>query len=275
MRPLRGTNAVVTGSSSGIGKQIAIEFAASGCERLLIHFHRNRDAAEATAKQVRDLGAEVTVDHCDFSEAAQSLAFVDRAFQRWPAIDTWVHCAGADVLTGEAANESFEQKLRRLIDVDLVGSIQTGRAAGERLRTQGKSAADGPPPSMIFIAWDQASEGMEGDAGQMFAPVKAGVDAFAKSLAQELAPWVRVNVIAPGWIKTAWGENTSGYWNDRAVHQSLMHRWGHPADIAAAAVFLSTPANQFVTAQTIVINGGWNRRYDVANTASPRRPKRP
>lgn len=231
---------------------------------MLVHFNRRSDAALATASLARELGADALIDGCDFADAAQTTDFVARAFARWSTIDAWVHCAGADVLTGDAANLTFDQKLRRLIDVDLLGAIHAGRLVGERLQSQSKAQVDRAPPSMVFVGWDQAGEGMEGDAGQMFAPVKAGVEAFAKSLAQQLAPAVRVNVIAPGWIKTSWGQRTSDYWNERAINQSLMKRWGEPNDIAAAAVFLSAPTSAFITGQTLAINGGWNRRYETS-----------
>jgi len=261
--PLHDTNVVVTGASSGIGRQIAIQFAAHGCQNLLVHFNRSIDAAESTAKQVGELGTSAVIDRCDFANPADTTEFVARAFDRWLTIDAWVHCAGADVLTGEAAQWSFERKLLRLINVDFVGSILLGRMVGERLRNQATMLKREFPASVLFIGWDQATEGMEGDAGQMFGPIKAGVEAFAKSLAQELSPIVRVNTIAPGWIQTEWGKTTSDYWNDRAINQSLMHRWGTPDDIAAAAVFLSTPSNDFITGQTIQVNGGWNRRYET------------
>ena len=112
---------------------------------------------------------------------------------------------------------------------------------------------------MTFIGWDQAIEGMEGDAGQMFGPVKAAVMAFAASLAQELAPDVRINTIAPGWIQTSWGEKASEYWDARAKTQSLMNRWGKPDDVARAVLYVSNPANSFINAQTINVSGGWNR----------------
>ena len=116
------------------------------------------------------------------------------------------------------------------------------------------------PPSIVFIGWDQAAVGMEGDAGQMFGPVKGAVMAFAACFAQSVAPEVRVNTIAPGWIQTSWGQSASEYWNHRAKSQSLMHRWGQPEDVAKGVVYVADPENTFLTGQTIDINGGWNRK---------------
>ncbi len=260
-QPLRGAIAVVTGSSSGLGKQIVLDFAAAGCRQMVVHFHRNRVAADAAADTLKLLDVDVVIEQADFAKAESAAEFVDRVFTKWPTINTWVHCAGADVLTGQAADWSFDEKLRHLIDVDLIGSIRVGRDVAERMCRRAAAALQEFPPSITLIGWDQSNEGMEGAAGQMFAPVKAGVEAFAKSLAQDAAPHVRVNTISPGWIRTAWGEQSSDYWNRRAADQSLMNRWGTPADVAAAATFLATPTHSFMTGQTITVNGGWNRRH--------------
>ncbi len=82
--------------------------------------------------------------------------------------------------------------------------------------------------------------------------------AFSKSLARSLAPEVRVNCVAPGWIQTAWGENTSDYWQSRATRESLVGTWGTPEDVAATIGFLVSPAARFVNGQTIAVNGGFN-----------------
>jgi len=265
-RPFAGTRIVVTGASSGIGREIAIRFATLGCESMLVHFHRNQDGANETASTIAKTGCDASIASCDFSDAQQASDFVDAAFAKLTRVDVWIHCAGADVLTGEAGGWSFERKLRHLINVDVIGSIQSGRRVGALMKLQARASSEAlsdpsAPPSIALIGWDQASQGMEGDAGQMFGPVKAAVEAFAKSLAQDLAPQVRVNTILPGWIQTQWGESTSEYWNRRAGGQSLMHRWGTPADVAAAAAYVSNPCHTFVTGQSIEVNGGWNRKF--------------
>ena len=81
--------------------------------------------------------------------------------------------------------------------------------------------------------------------------------AFSQSLAQSLAPRVRVNCLAPGWIKTAWGEQASDSWQQRAVREALLERWGTPQDVATAARFLVSPAAAFITGQVIPVNGGF------------------
>jgi 3-oxoacyl-[acyl-carrier protein] reductase len=83
--------------------------------------------------------------------------------------------------------------------------------------------------------------------------------AFTRSAAQSLAPEVRVNCVAPGWIKTSWGERASQPWQDRAAAESLLGRWGTPEDVAGAVEFLASPAAEFITGQILPVNGGWKR----------------
>jgi 3-oxoacyl-[acyl-carrier protein] reductase len=77
-----------------------------------------------------------------------------------------------------------------------------------------------------------------------------------RNLAKSLAPEVRVNCIAPGWIRTAWGQQASKEWQERAKRESLSGRWGEPEDVAHVVCFLASPAAEFVNGQVIPVNGG-------------------
>lgn len=251
-----GTTAVVTGASSGIGRAIAIALAAAGAQRVLVHYRRNRSGAEQVAQRICATGATAELVAADLQQPADRERLVTHAFDQLGDVHTWVNNAGADVLTGDAAELSFEAKLQRLLEVDVTGTILLSRSVTHRWQAQPLPQ----PPCMIFIGWDQAPHGMEGDAGQMFAAAKAAVMGFAASLAQTVAPGVRVNTIAPGWIQTSWGQSTSDYWHHRAQSQALMGRWGTPADVARAVLYAADPDNTFLNGQTIEVNGGWNRQ---------------
>jgi NAD(P)-dependent dehydrogenase (short-subunit alcohol dehydrogenase family) len=97
---------------------------------------------------------------------------------------------------------------------------------------------------------------MEGDSGQLFAAIKGAVTCFTRSLALSLAPEVRVNCIAPGWIRTAWGETASEVWQERVRSETPLGVWGLPEDVAETAVWLASPSARFITGQTIRVNGG-------------------
>jgi 3-oxoacyl-[acyl-carrier protein] reductase len=97
---------------------------------------------------------------------------------------------------------------------------------------------------------------MEGDSGELFAASKGAVMAFSKSLALSLAPTVRVNCLAPGWIRTAWGEGASSAWQERVLRETPLHRWGTPEDVASVARWLASPAAGFLTGQVVRIDGG-------------------
>lgn len=262
--PSRST-AVVTGASSGIGRAIAVELARLGTGRIVVHYCNNVSGAQQTAARLEELGARSDLIRADLAVPEDRIRLVRESFESLGDVQTWVNNAGADVLTGDAATWNFDAKLAHLIQVDVLGTIALSRLVAEEMlaREPGSPAddlANQGTRSMAFLGWDQATAGMEGDAGQMFGTVKAAVIAFAASLAQSLAPRIRVNTISPGWIQTSWGESTSDYWDARARGQSLMGRWGRPEDVAGAVAFVTDPANTFLTGQTIDINGGWNRR---------------
>jgi len=240
---------VVTGSSRGIGRAIALELAAAGAD-VLVHARASRQAAEATADEVRALGRAAEVVLADLADPERHAELVERAWDWRPAVDIWINNAGADVLTGAAARWSFDQKLDVLWRVDVAATIGLGRLAGSRMKAAGGGA-------ILNLGWDGAERGMAGPSGELFAAAKGAVMAFTRSLAQSLAPRVRVNCLAPGWIKTAWGERASREWQERVARETLVGRWGTPQEVARVARFLVSPAAGFVTGQIVPVNGGF------------------
>ena len=174
---------------------------------------------------------------------------MERAWEESGGLDIWVNNAGADTLTGEAAGWSFARKLEELLAVDVKATLLLSRAVGQRMKGRGRGV-------VLNMGWDQAETGMEGDSGQLFAAAKGAVISFSKSLALTLAPEVRVNCLAPGWIQTAWGQTASETWQQRVRRETPLGRWGTPEDVAAAARWLVSPAASYITGQVIRVNGG-------------------
>lgn len=246
---LEGQTAVVTGSSSGIGRAIALELAHAGAA-VLVHARENHDALDEVAARIRASGGQAESVLADLADPARHEDLVRQAWDWRGGIDIWVNNAGADVLTAAAAGESFDAKLEGLWRVDVAATVRLARLVGARMKEAGGGV-------ILNMGWDGAERGMAGDSGELFAAAKGAIMAFSRSLAQSLAPEVRVNCLAPGWIKTAWGEQASECWQDRAKRESLLGRWGTPEDIARVARFLASPAAGFITGQVVAVGGGF------------------
>jgi 3-oxoacyl-[acyl-carrier protein] reductase len=250
----QGRVAVVTGSSTGIGHAIALSLAGCGAAVVL---HGRTESAELkqTANEISAIGGKCLLLAQDLSHHESLAMFVESCWDWHGVVHAWVNNAGVDVLTGDFRNASFEEKLAMLWSVDVLATISLSRLVGSKMRdAHRRSSGDF---SIVNIGWDQAEQGMDGDSGQMFATTKGAVMAFSKSLAQELAPEVRVNVVAPGWIKTAWGNEASEEWQRRAIGESLVGRWGTPEDVARVVSSLVDPSFDFVTGQVWKVNGGF------------------
>jgi 3-oxoacyl-[acyl-carrier protein] reductase len=247
---LTGKTAFVSGSSRGIGREVALALAAAGC-RVAIHGRSASNAgqvAQLLAADDRHAGTFLG----DLSEPDGAGRLVEEVLAALPSIDIFVAVAGADVLTGEAASWSFDRKLEALLAVDLLGTIAMARRFGTAMQA-------GSGGSIVTIGWDQASVGMEGDSGQLFAATKGAVMAFTRSLARSLGPTVRVNCVAPGWIRTAWGEQASEVWQKRARREAMLGRWGEPEDVAQAVTWLASAEASWVSGQVLPVNGGFRR----------------
>jgi 3-oxoacyl-[acyl-carrier protein] reductase len=247
-RELLGLRTAVLGSTSGIGRCVALALAEAGAD-VIIHGARSHEAAETVADDVRRRGVRSYVSMADLADRAACDRLADDAWDLWGGLDAWLQIAGADTLTGQGARWSFDEKLDRLWAVDVVAAIRLCRDIGRRMKARGGGA-------IVTMGWDQAEMGMEGDSGELFAAAKGAVMAFTRSLSLSLAPQVRVNALAPGWIRTAWGENASATWQERVIRETPLARWGTPEDVARVARFLVGPDSAFLTGQVVRINGG-------------------
>ena len=236
------------GSTSGIGRAVALSLAEAGSD-VIVHGRRSRDEAEAVAALCRDSGVRSAVLMADLADRSAGDLLVEQAWDLWGGLDSWLHIAGADTLTGPSAKLSFDEKLDHLLAIDVVATLRLCRSVGRKMKDAGGG-------SIVTMGWDQAETGMEGDSGELYAATKGAVMAFTRSLALSFAPSVRVNCVAPGWIKTRWGETASGSWQDRVLRETPLKRWGTPEDVAEACRFLVGPGAKFLTGQIVRINGG-------------------
>ena len=109
---------------------------------------------------------------------------------------------------------------------------------------------------IINMSWDHVTLGMAGENPVLYSAAKGGVMSFSKSLAREVAPDIRVNILAPGFIETAFGEDADSRLPQEVVERTPLARWGTPEDVAGAALFLASDDAKFMTGQMLLVNGG-------------------
>ncbi|MGH7537375.1 MAG: SDR family oxidoreductase [Gemmatimonadales bacterium] len=240
---------LVTGASRGIGRAIALAAASAGADVVATYRTSEREAQEVAAA-IRALGRRAQVVQVDCAEAKDFERLAGTVRATFGRVDGWINNAGGDILTGGAARRPRVEKLDLLLAVDLRGTILASWTAVELMRTQGRGG------TIINMAWDHVANGLKGEPGQLFAAAKGGVVSFSKSLARTVAPEIRVNVLGPGWIETAYGERLDAGVKARIASSIPLGRWGTPDDVARAAVFLVSDAAAYVTGQMLMINGG-------------------
>jgi 3-oxoacyl-[acyl-carrier protein] reductase len=239
---------LVTGGSSGIGRAIALRCARAGAD-LGITYRKNQAGAEDTAREIRALGRRAEIMQTDVSRREDIDLLVDRLRNVFDRVDVWFNNAGADILTGEGGRLSRLDKLDLVLSVDLRGTVLASWAAVDFMRSRGGGV-------IVNLSWDHVIQGMEGENPGIYSAAKGGIASFSKSLARDVAPDIRVNILAPGFIETAFGEQADPKFRQKVIEMTPVGRWGTPEDVANAALFLASDESAFLTGQTIMVNGG-------------------
>ncbi|MBQ1455867.1 MAG: SDR family oxidoreductase [Thermoguttaceae bacterium] len=273
----------ITGASGGIGLALARTLAKPGTI-LLLQASSRYDELKALSREIGGSSIGIETFKADLSKSDEQDHFVDEALV-WldrfnpQSIGTisWINAAGVDLMNPQTKELPFDVRLRMILSVDVEAPIRMSRRVGLRMTeltmlNQIEQAAVSPiNASILFFGWDGAARGMAGESGMLYAAAKGGITAFSRSLAQELAPFVRVLTISPGWIETTWGKSAP-----KAVHrhrsESLLDRWGSPEEVANLADFLISQRASYINAQNIEINGGFRpyprKTFDTSRPGS-------
>lgn len=273
---------VISGASGGIGRAVAESYRG---ENVALYLQTNRNRAALTDWARRNGGdfASVEIFEANLATEAGVGGFVDGVLDALkkaqqtdvPRLDAFVAAAGVDLMTPEMKAATFDERLRRVWAVDVAATVATARAFGAAARAFRRAAeengsASGVSPALVLFGWDGVDRGMEGETAQLYAVCKGAVVSFGRSLAQELAPEVRVNVVSPGWIRTTWGAVASEAATKRVAAESLSGRWGTAAEVAAVVRFLTSDAAAYVNGQNVPVNGGFSFRRRVETGAQRR-----
>jgi 3-oxoacyl-[acyl-carrier protein] reductase len=246
MGKLDGKYALVTGGSRGIGRGIALAFAAEGAD-VAVNYRRDEAAARATVEEIERLGRRgmaVRADVAEWPAVERMVAAVLDAFGR---LDVVVANSGVASRTQTVWDMDLEH-WQRVLGVDLNGAFFTCKATAKHL-------VDRRSGAIILVSSIGAD--VCAPLGAPYYVAKAGVNALTKCLAKECAPaGVRVNCIAPGLIETDMGSRMMKHYGDAILSGIPLGRPGQPDDIGRAAVFLASDDSSFVTGKILRVDGG-------------------
>ncbi|MBI4662787.1 MAG: SDR family oxidoreductase [Verrucomicrobia bacterium] len=247
---LKHKAAVVTGASRGVGKATALVLARAGCS-VLINYSHSRKEAEGTAEEVRALGAQAICFAGDVSEDGICRRMMDAAAQAFGRLDILVNNAATTRFIPHGnLEEVLEEDWERILAVNLKGPFQCARAARKYLDASG----DGVVINVASVA------GITGSGSSIpYCASKAALINMTLSLARVMAPRVRVNSVAPGFIAGHWTQQGLGRdyeaVKERTEARAALGKVCQPEDVAAAILSLIT-GSKLITGQTIVCDGG-------------------
>ena len=237
--------ALITGSSRGIGKQIAIKLAKNGYNIVVNYVNKNEEV-EKTIEELKQFGVEVLEAQGDISNYEQSEKIVNSTIEKFGQIDVLVNNAGItkDMLIMRMKKEDFT----KVIDVNLVGTFNITKNVIPHMMKKRTGR-------IINIS---SVVGISGNAGQCnYAASKAGIIGFTKSLAKELASRnILVNAVAPGFIETNMTDVLQENVKEEIKKQIPLKRIGKAEDVANAVYFLTSEESSYITGQVINIDGG-------------------
>lgn len=245
MKLLENKTAIITGATRGIGRGIALEFAAQGCN-VAFTYSSSVDAAKSLENELSNLGAKAIGYQSNAAEfdAAQDLA--KSVLEEFGTIDILVNNAGItkDNLLMRISEDDFDN----VIQVNLKSVFNLTKAV---IRPMMKQRAG----SIINMS---SVVGLKGNAGQAnYAASKAGILGFSKSVALELGSRnIRSNVVAPGFIETEMTAKLDEKVVEGWRNEIPLKRGGSPKDIANACVFLASDMSAYITGQTLSVDGG-------------------
>ena len=245
---LAGKVALVTGASRGLGAGMALGLAAAGADVVL---HASAPPAD-TALAVERLGRRAAALAADLGDPAAPARLAAEALAVYGRLDILVNNAG--IIRRQPADEHSDEFWDAVIEVNLSSVFRLSRAVGRHMLERGSG-------KIINVASILSFQG--GVTVPGYAAAKGGVAQLTKALANEWAGrGINVNAIAPGYMVT---DNTAGLRSDQVRTRQISERipagrWGTPADLAGAVVFLASPASDYVSGHVLAVDGGWLAR---------------
>ena len=246
---MKGKNVLITGAGKGIGRGIALAFARAGA-KLFLHYRSNPEEAQSLLDEIKALGANAVICRADLAKKRELDAMFDMIGEQFGTLDAAVNNAGWDPGTVTAADID-EVLYRKLTDINIKGTLFCCLREMELMRRRGGS--------IVNIGSVQMNTTVPGRI--LYAASKGAIHSMSGAMALECAGLgIRVNTIAPGYIAVERMTAASGFSEQEIAAGIPVRRLGTPEDVGELAVFLCSGNAGFINGETIVIDGGVNRK---------------
>ncbi|MCB1024384.1 MAG: 3-oxoacyl-ACP reductase FabG [Acidobacteria bacterium] len=243
---LSGKTAVVTGASRGIGRATALRLAEAGAN-VVVNYLNHKDDAEEVVRQIKAIGTGAIAFKANVAKVSDADALIEKAIDEFGTLDILV--ANAGIWEGSPVNEMDEALWDRVLDANLKGTWTVSRAASDHFKKQNSG-------NIVIVS---STAGQRGEAGYSnYAASKGGQIAFTKALSNELAPFIRVNAVAPGWVDTGLNDEVFDDENfvERVIEGIPLKRVATADDVALSILFLASDWSRHITGEIVNVNGG-------------------
>lgn len=242
---LQGSTALVTGASKGVGKGIALELARNGCD-VAVNFHSDRADADATVAEIESLGRKAFAVAGHVGRSADVDRMFVKVFERFPRLNILVNNAG--IQTWKPLLELVEAEWDRVIETNLKGCFLCTQRAARHMKDAGGGSIVNIGSGCNKIAFPNLVD---------YTASKGGIEMFTKVAAVELGPYgIRVNCVAPGAIEIERTKEEAGDYAGTWAPVTPLKRIGTPLDVGRVVAFLAGEGGDFVTGQTVWVDGG-------------------
>jgi 3-oxoacyl-[acyl-carrier protein] reductase len=243
---LSGKSAIVTGASRGIGRATALRLAEAGAN-VAVNYLQNKNAAEEVAEECRKFGVKAITVQADVANFADAQRLTETAVAEFGTVDILV--ANAGIWEGSPIEEMPEEIWDKVIDANLKGTFTVCKTVTKQFREQNSG-------NIVIVS---STAGQRGEAGYSnYAASKGGQISFTKALSNELAPTIRVNCVAPGWVDTSLNDSVfvDEDFKKRVIENIPLKRVATADDVALSIIFLASDWSQHITGEVLNINGG-------------------
>ncbi len=245
---LKGKVALITGSSRGVGRAVALGFAKEGA-KVIVNYTSNEKAANEVAEAIKQIGSQAIVVRADVAKREEADSLVQAVIDEFGRLDILVNNAG---FTRPAMMlKMTEEQWDEVVDIHLKGAFLCSQAAGRQMKEQN----NGKIINVTSVA------GLVGTVGQInYSAAKGGIISMTKSIARELARYnVCANVISIGILAMGMSEKitTDEKLKEVYMNRILLRRFGQPEDVSPAFVFLASDESNYITGQILCVDGGY------------------